>query len=554
MPNNKFYPTLSELFSIDQLPDSLGVVKDEAESLLSKIFYKDYIEERSIYGDVAFYKLALLTFGRVGVKIPGTGMSLLFNPDQSEQNATTLPITVNYNWPVVKYIQEFKHALYSSDLSAFFQLFLEIIDADKTEFLAELVSSFIDDPNPIEKFVSDFNTKYNPEQLVLPTEIDETVFENINAQIEALNKDVTTIIFSDYLTNNLNSFDDILQNLKRFFNKWLGDFDKEDVMKIITPNASFSLNDLSIALEFPSSVFRPIATSTLNASPAVPVGEALPEEFKTLLKFNVGSLNFSTENGFHFQNESSFDFQKSFIANTQFSLEIHNMKLDLSRTSNIPEADADGRPVDFVGVYVKDGSIGFPADWGHNEAGSTAELFVNNLLVGTGGISGTIGMRAKNGVNTAPVIACKLGGKVELSLTDFSLTFQQNEIIASTIKGKITLPIKGNTTTIDVTISIGKDGSFDIIGAVKNGVKISVGNEFDITIFSLEVGKKDGMFFFATAADLSFPNGSVVNTTLGITEPFHLQKLLIWENGRIELEGGTLPLPSSLTVPLGQRS
>ncbi|MGV2481868.1 UNVERIFIED_CONTAM: hypothetical protein IGO34_34295, partial [Salmonella enterica subsp. enterica serovar Weltevreden] len=82
---------------------------------------------------------------------------------------------------------------------------------------------------------------------------------------------------------------------------------------------------------------------------------------------------------------------------------------------------ADGRPEDFIGVYVTEGSIGFPTDWGHDANASTAELFVSNLLVGTGGISGTIGMRPTDPEDEDGLIQLKFGEKFKVSLSDFEL-------------------------------------------------------------------------------------------------------------------------------------
>src|SRR5680860_571067 len=74
-------------------------------------------------------------------------------------------------------------------------------------------------------------------------------------------------------------------------------------------------------------------------------------------------------------------------------------KLDLSRKTNIPEATADGRPNDFMGVYIQDGIIGFPQFWNHDDSNSTGQIVARNLLVGTGGISGTLGLEAKTAGN-----------------------------------------------------------------------------------------------------------------------------------------------------------
>lgn len=75
-----------------------------------------------------------------------------------------------------------------------------------------------------------------------------------------------------------------------------------------------------------------------------------------------------------------------------------NAKIDISKNSNIPEADVDGRPDNFMRVYAESTSITPPKKWFSDNSGetSTLEIAGSNLLIGTGGISGTIGLYATN--------------------------------------------------------------------------------------------------------------------------------------------------------------
>ncbi len=49
----------------------------------------------------------------------------------------------------------------------------------------------------------------------------------------------------------------------------------------------------------------------------------------------------------------------------------------------------DNRPEDFVGLYAERAVIGLPPNW---FSGPSMQLVGENILIGTGGFSGTIGM------------------------------------------------------------------------------------------------------------------------------------------------------------------
>lgn len=56
MPNTSqpYYPKLSNLITLDQLPSSLDFVKNMAQAMFNKIFYKNYQASISPLGESAF--------------------------------------------------------------------------------------------------------------------------------------------------------------------------------------------------------------------------------------------------------------------------------------------------------------------------------------------------------------------------------------------------------------------------------------------------------------------------------------------------------------------
>ena len=81
MASNKFYPSLSTLFPIDNIPENLGFIRDGINNVLKHIYYRDLQVDKSVTGEAAFYSLSLVSYRRLGFDIPGTnGMALVVNP------------------------------------------------------------------------------------------------------------------------------------------------------------------------------------------------------------------------------------------------------------------------------------------------------------------------------------------------------------------------------------------------------------------------------------------------------------------------------------------
>jgi hypothetical protein len=560
MSSNKFYPALSEILPIEKIPSTLGPVKGGLQNIFNKIFYRDFLIDKSQFGDTASIRITLLSYNRIGFDIPGTGLSIILNPDDIPSAVTPIGINVIYKWEILKYINGFKSAAFNNDAKAFFDLFIEILDVEYSDLLSEAVSVFVDAKYPIsqvQQFVADFNLKYGPVQnLVLSSNTEIDLFGDLINQLDTQGLDIISIIFSDFV-NSGNSFDEIFDNIKLLFKKWFGNISITDFKQLLLPSVSLSINNISAGIEFPRNIFVPVITAANNPTGGT-IGDPLPDPYKTILKCTIGSVNFSTENGYEFNQEGNFSFPKSYILGTRFTLELNDLKLDLSRTRNIPEAIADGRPDDFIGVYIKNGIVGFPADWNHNPPGSpasTGELYVSNLLAGTGGISGTIGLRAITAGTASPLIRLKFGSGFEVELDTFSMTFQQNAITDSSIKGAMTIPgfkdPSGNPAKIFIDIHIAQNGVFDITASVNQAIPVlTIPQVFAFDVKSLFFGKNaDGRFYAGVSGDVDF----LLQPPIGkfLPDKIDIKKLIIYDNGKFEIEGGSIHLPKAFELKMG---
>ncbi len=552
MANNYIYPSLDQILPIENIPNNLGWINDGLVNIVQNFYYRDLIYKISPNKEVGYFYLKLVLLDRLGFEIPGThGLFLLLNPAPDQNGISEIPIALNYRWEIVKYLNKFDYSVFKGDPRAFFDLFLQIIDIEKEELLSELIKIFINDPNPIQKFIDDFNIEHA--QTISPLfDADKRVYLlNVITEIETNGFDIFSIIFQDYIGTILN-VDDVLDNLKRLFYKWLGNFGFKDILTILTPQANASIDSVLIALEFPPTIVKPV-DSQLS---------------KSILSFQVGKLVHNTQNGLEFYGGSGFSFTKSTILNTGLTLEITNMKLDLSRTTNIPEATADGRPLDFIGAYITRATIGLPTKWFKEEEGNTLGLFTRNLLIGTGGISGLISLEALEGTGGDGEMVFCLGKKRDdaaprkgfsIGFREFYLKFQQNAIVESRIKGSLSIPkFKQCGSTGELKLNIEaffeQDGDFRIVvdpGEVgpNDEIIICFKDVFKIKIKNLEIGKDDDRVYVQLSGALSFENNEKLSNLL--KGDFEVEKFRIYSDGSFELEGGSITLPNSVELPLG---
>lgn len=297
-------------------------------------------------------------------------------------------------------------------------------------------------------------------------------------------------------------------------------------------------------IEFPPSLFQPVNES----------GDIIPNKKSEITIELTAEINTAGGKGFELTQFPSFSFTKSAILNTGFTLQLDDVKFDFSHTKNIPEANADGRPADFIGVSMEKGVIEFPDFWNH-DPNSKGELFVENLLVGTGGVSGTIGLREKTG-QTDHTISVRFGEKFKVSLTGFSLKFRQNAILESDITGELDLPgfqdSNGDPAKIEIKIHFGPNGDFEISAKEEDGIDLPLHLDkfLTVSVKSLKIGKRSQKMYVAVAGKISFEDmGGFIGNLL--PKDVDIEKLLIWEDGQIELEGGVVTLRKPVKLNLG---
>ncbi len=581
-PDYKYYPALSDLINVDDLPDFLSFAKEKVNDLFGKLYYKDYTCHSNIEGSQAFYELDLVSKDRLDLPVPGTDMMFVLNPDKEDNEISSFPISLVWEWKIMRYIKQFKHSNFSGSPKDFFHLAMNVLDASEEQILEMAEQAFVENNDSslsnFDQMLADINALYGSNIIITevikePTETDDynystSVYNNmryseLSQQLKSLGKDPYLTIFTLYVLDSDLSI--VKERLNYFFAPFIpGDWE-EYFKSLLIPKVSASLNDITAGLEFPRKWLKPLyydKNNLANPNNNKRIGEEVDwngktlekpfeekelEKVKSMLTFNAGSMHISTETGFEFENENSFSFTKSEIGNTGLKIMFDNMKLDLSRNKNIPEASAAGYPDDFVGVFVEKASIGLPEGWLKNDQApnTSVEIVGRNMLIGTGGISGTIGLERSN----AGDLFHTMLGEFDVALSSFDITFKQNKITASNIHGKLStdkFSKDGKVIEIEIEIGFDDEGNFHITAKKAEGIPFTIFNVLTIKIKSLTIGREDKRFYMGIGGQAILSIGS-------FEASFGVENLILWDNGTMELRGadGGYKLKEPIILPLG---
>lgn len=548
MPTTVFYPPLSSLVQLDFLPEQLGFINTGLSSLLDDLYYRDLQVSKSARGDGAFYSLSIMSKKRLQFELPGTGIYLVLNPSHVSGSFSEFPIKLNYEWPILAYLKRFDLSGFAFTPAAFYDLALQILNISEAELINRTLGIFISAPTPINQFVDDVNSFYGT-TIPYPSG-PHPIQEVVNAiKNQPSLQGAAVAVFAIYL---LDAIDEgkTLEKMDQFFSSLFVVPTKEYLINLVTPRINASLS-LSVGIEFPRNILTPL-TAPLHLG-----GVPLAPAERSMLIFNSVSgetFNFSTEYGIGYDTSISANLNHpSQIGNTPLGIAITGAKLDISRTTNIPEATLDGRPDDFMGVYIEYCAISLPSfikDDTANVNPVGIGIVGRNLLIGTGGLSGTIGLET-----TGPGLYKKFGDHLQVGFTAFDIRFHQNAIVESNVKGYLIIPgfkdSLGNDAKIDILAHFGTDGDFSVTASENQGITlIKVPNIFSVDLKSVTVGRKDDRFYIAVSGSISFEDmGPPIGQFL--PDKFEITKLVIWEDGKIEFEGGKITLPKAISLKVG---
>ena len=553
MPNQVMHPTLSQLLPFDKIPNEIEAIKDALASIFDDIFVKNLIASQSYDGSAGHYSLVLTTYNSLGINIPiANDLKLVLNP--TTQGTTEVPVTFDYSWIILKYIRDFNYSTFDNTVNSVLRILVDLAAINEEFLLKEMLYTFYPNSSSIENFVQDFNTKYNSSinSANNPDLTFEQKSDEIFKQINDLNYQIVDIVYD--LVIDING--EGLERLKMLFASYFDDIENR-IREVLELNFNATINEISVGLQFPHKWLKPVYTGS-EPETGLQQDDLLPDTYFSYLTFNVGSLNYSSKKGFQFKSISSFDLNRSMIGNTGLIAEFQGLKIDLNKDKNIPEADADGRDVSFKGVYAHNVAITLPKKWFKGEDGQTFQISGKRMLVGTGGISGTVVLETENNTPTEidDFFWFRIGKEngFRVGFNKFDISFKQNVVIQSNIVAALEIPKlkneSGQQFRIPVKGHLDHSGDFNLTASfIGTDVSAKLGSFVHFKFLTLELGKESGDFYVGTSVEVTFPEG-IMSEIMG-DQKLILPKIRFYSNGKFEIVGGNGFLPVNITLPLG---
>ncbi|GAA3971269.1 hypothetical protein GCM10022246_24700 [Pedobacter ginsengiterrae] len=535
----RYYPSLSEVITVDDLPEFLHFAEDGLNLLLDRIHYKNLQYSKSQRGDSAFYSLDIVT-ANIGLDLP-FGMRLVLNPDeQGDSTISAFPISLEYQWEILAFLRAFKVNNFAFNPQAFYELGLQVFKISESEVIAHTLNYFIESDETETKFqklVDDINVLYPDANLALPVGEEPSVDSVVNLinENEHIPDGASFLPFSLYILDaNLGV---TRERLQQFYDRVVPQGLEDFVRQLIVPKVRASLT-LSAGIEFPNKILRPV---TANGTP-------IPDS-KSLFKFAEATFFVDTESGIGSEVELAGSLIPEFneIGKTGLIIGFTGAKLDLSRKTNIPEADAAGYPLDFMGLYVKHAFIGFNKFGTETTGRTSAAIIADNLFLGTGGVSGQIALESNGALY-------RDFGSFAVELNRFAMDFKMGSIISCDIVGTLRLgkfEQNSNPVFIDIQAHIFDDGNFKITATpLAQPIRITLPNILELEIQSLAVGKEDRGYYAEVSGHLDFiANVPVLGKVL--PKGISVRNLRIWDDGELDFPDGSLLVPKAFPLKIG---
>lgn len=575
-----YYPPISSIVALEDLPPQLDFLSDSADlrSLFNKIFFRGLQYSMNARGDEGFFSLTLIVYQRLGFDLPELvfgdpdetdnpsdhRFSLYLNPselDYSPENpehefTSELPLAVNYRWGVLRFIDGFNLETFLNDVKGLYNLAVQKLEFDPGTVIAEAIAKFTDanDPtDPVEQFIDAVRVAYPALGAVTIPGTAVTLAEKIAAVVpvieDLLDKPILEVLYKTYLDEVGSTVETLKGRVNELFGSFLGGTSILEYLEdLLIPEIDATLG-VGIELEFPVDILKPV-----DENDEVIAG-------KSKIKLVGGRFHFSTKGDISYEDPTTVYFKRSEIGNTGLIISVNGARLDLSRTQNIPEIAGDGRTPDFVGVYIKKAVVSFPIAWEDASPLSPgderrAEISGEGLIIGTGGISGTISLKESAAVDGEKTLKFTIGG-VEIEITKLSVTFRQNAIIGSSIEGVLQIPgLSANSpkTPVNIAASISDDG-FSITGVIDdpNGLMVGIGPSgseiLKLWVKEISLGETGGRWFLGGSGAIEIGTIPLIGDFLA--QKIDVKKFIIWSNGEIDFEGGSLTLPDAVSLSIG---
>ncbi|WP_124981001.1 hypothetical protein [Nonlabens xiamenensis] len=550
---NTIAPTLDQILPLEKIPNELSALRDALTNVFDGLFVHDVIIGHSTYSDAGFYSFTIKSYTGVQLDIPFvTDLKLVLNPDPSGISGMSVPIEFDYSWLILRYISEFNITSFDNSIKSVFEIIFKLAGVTPDELLYTAVNKLASNNlNDLNDLINAFNSTFNENvQIINEPHLNEfDQYSEFTKSIANLSYDPIEVIYELFLSSSNVTLEDVQLIFEDFIDNIV-----DSLMEAIQLHFNLIIRNIAIGLQFPHKWLRPVNTSAIN-EPGIGIDEPLPDQYFSFLTFDVGTFRYSTRRGFEFEQTTAFSLSRSVIGKTGIIAEFLGLKVDLSKGRNIPEAVLDGRPDNFRGVFASQASLTLPKKWFNSTDNTTLQLVGRNLLIGTGGVSGTIGLEAVTpGANIANSVLSTKIGNWELGFSSFDMVFSQNVVVSSNITGSLKIPklkdANDNPAELLISAHLQENGDFQLTASEPDGIEARLADLVIFNFKSVELGTQNDDFYIGTQVDISFPQDSVIHK-LTKGQVIKLPRLRVYDNGSMEIVGGNSFIPTNLSLPLG---
>jgi hypothetical protein len=290
-----------------------------------------------------------------------------------------------------------------------------------------------------------------------------------------------------------------------------------------------------LKLRLPRALFRPVierdGVYKVDPDPAHHVDLAIP----FAVTFDSAG-NFDVE--WPGEGESQLDLPPCMIGDSGVVVEASDVGGRFSAESRLPEAAfAAGLPDDWTGLYFAEAAVHLPEGFG---SAVPDDVTMTGCFIGTGGFTGSVSL------DWTPAFSGTLFG-VTFRLAHFGMSFVQNAVTSSDIRGELTLPFFDAPVAVMIGIEMGGGFTVAVIGAGAGGLHtVEKTGVCRLTLDSLGFELDDGTFLARLSGRLTptFGGGSITWPTVTVRD------LCIDSDGHVKIAGGWLDLSSPSSFEL----
>lgn len=544
-------PQLSSLFNLNSLPKNLGFISSGTTAALQGIYYKNYVVNRGIGLGTASFYIELVSYKVLRLGITGTDFTLAINeedfvaqPGRPASPLTVIPLAGSYRWGILAYLPAYD--ITQTPLSAaadFLNLADQILPSTPEAQFSAVFEAFVAQPIPdltastsrlpqLQAFANTLRTHYgavlvlaNP--LIATTEA--AAAQEILVALAGADIEVMEMARDLYILPSGTSPSEALTALDRYFYAANGFDLRAYLLDLLIPEVSVATK-LAAAIEFPRSVLLPLryddATSKYVAKEA---------PAKAKLNFAEGQFTFSNKAGFGYAANLGVSFPadqpRVQIGQTGLQVAFTEAKLDLSANKNIAEAEADGRPQNFRGVYVDRAAVFLPEGWSVQAGAAPPTIEARHLLIGIGGVSGTFGVTSS--VVNGWLIQARIFNDLSVNFSHFDFSFSHNEVTSSNIKGEFQLAdfnrIDGTAAKFPFALAFSAGGYRLAFNGTANPVVVRLGTVGLIRFTKLAIGYEAEEWYIEIAAEVEL-NKFLPIVGKALPRKINVQRLLLSTN------------------------